>query len=114
MMRALNGLPKEDHDKVVLWVLERSFGRPPFTGMQRDLIDKMPTLAPPTVEELRAGARVGEYQVVPIRLPAEQHAALREWCADHGFSMATVVRGLVERFLEEQGGGPAVAREAQD
>jgi len=51
---------------------------------------------------------------VPIRLPAEQHAALREWCADHGFSMATVVRGLVERFLEEQGDGPAVAREAQD
>jgi hypothetical protein len=41
-------------------------------------------------------------QVVTLRLPATRHAALRAWCADHGFSMAAVVRGLVERFLEEQ------------
>jgi hypothetical protein len=33
--------------------------------------------------------------VVPIRLPTEQHAALREWCSEHGFTMATVVRGKV-------------------
>jgi hypothetical protein len=41
-------------------------------------------------------------QMVTIRLPATRHAALRDWCAEHGFSMAAVVRGLVERFLEEQ------------
>jgi hypothetical protein len=41
-------------------------------------------------------------QVVPVRFSAEQHAQLREWCAEHGFSMATVVRGLVARFLESQ------------
>jgi hypothetical protein len=41
-------------------------------------------------------------QVVTIRLPSTRHAALRDWCAEHGFSMAAVVRGLVERFLEEQ------------
>jgi hypothetical protein len=114
LLRAVNDLSKEDRDQVMLWVLERSFGRPPFTGMQRDLIEKMPTLAPPSLEEIKAGARRGEHQVVPIRLPAEQHAALREWCAEHGFSMATVVRGLVERFLEERGGGTGVARPAQD
>jgi hypothetical protein len=114
LLKAVNGLSKEDRDEVMLWVLDRSFGRPPFTGMQRDLIEKMPTLAPPSLEELKAGTRRGEHQVVPIRLPSEQHAALRDWCTEHGFSMATVVRGLVERFLEEQGAGSAVAREAQD
>jgi len=41
-------------------------------------------------------------QMVTIRLPATRHAALRDWCNEHGFSMAAVVRGLVERFLEEQ------------
>lgn len=41
-------------------------------------------------------------QVVTLRLPATRHAALRAWCGEHGFSMAAVVRGLVERFLEEQ------------
>jgi hypothetical protein len=41
-------------------------------------------------------------QVVPVRFTAEQHAQLREWCAEHGFSMATVIRGLVARFLEGQ------------
>jgi ParG len=41
-------------------------------------------------------------QMVPVRFSSEQHARLREWCTEHGFSMATVVRGLVARFLEGQ------------
>jgi hypothetical protein len=41
-------------------------------------------------------------QLVTIRLPADRHAELRTWCTDHGFTMAAVVRGLVERFLDEQ------------
>jgi hypothetical protein len=40
--------------------------------------------------------------MVPVRFPADQHARLREWCAQHGFSMATVIRGLVAKFLEDQ------------
>jgi hypothetical protein len=50
---------------------------------------------------MRAAGATGQ-QVVPVRFPAEQHAQLREWCAEHGFSMATVIRGLVARFLESQ------------
>jgi hypothetical protein len=42
--------------------------------------------------------------MLPVRLPPELHARLREWCAEHGFSMAGVVRGLVERFLDGQAG----------
>lgn len=45
----------------------------------------------------------GEHQTFPVRLPEESHAALKAWCGEHGFSMATVVRGLVENFLETQG-----------
>jgi hypothetical protein len=41
-------------------------------------------------------------QLVTVRLPAPQHERLREWCADHNFTMAAVVRGLIERFLDDQ------------
>jgi hypothetical protein len=40
---------------------------------------------------------------VTIRLPSDRHAELRAWCAEHEFTMAAVVRGLVERFLEQEG-----------
>jgi hypothetical protein len=43
-----------------------------------------------------------ETQLVGIRLPADRHAQLREWCTGHGFTMAAVVRGLVDRFLDQQ------------
>jgi hypothetical protein len=41
-------------------------------------------------------------QMVPVRFPAAQHQQLRAWCGDHGFTMATVVRGLVDQFLSGQ------------
>jgi hypothetical protein len=40
--------------------------------------------------------------MVPVRFSADQHARLRAWCTEHGFSMATVIRGLVDRFLASQ------------
>ena len=46
----------------------------------------------------------GPPSVLPVRLPADQLERLRSWCADHGFSMAVVIRGLVERFLDDQSG----------
>jgi aromatic ring-cleaving dioxygenase len=48
------------------------------------------------------GAPPAAQQMVPVRFSTDQHAQLREWCAEHGFSMATVIRGLVARFLEGQ------------
>ncbi len=44
----------------------------------------------------------GAQQVVPVRFPEAQHQRLKDWCATHGFSMAVVLRGLVERFLDNQ------------
>ena len=43
-----------------------------------------------------------EQQVIPVRLSEEQHRRLKEWCAEHNFPMAVVIRGLVERFLDSQ------------
>jgi hypothetical protein len=50
--------------------------------------------------------QASEQQMVPVRFSSDQHAQLRQWCSEHGFSMATVIRGLVSRFLETQPPGP--------
>ena len=42
-----------------------------------------------------------------MRLPATLHAELKTWSEQHGHSMNTVVRGLLERFLESQRGLPS-------
>ena len=44
----------------------------------------------------------GESQLVNVRLPQDVHGQLRDWCGEHGFSMAAVIRGLVERFVTDQ------------
>ena len=41
-------------------------------------------------------------QMIPVRLSEEQYRRLKAWCADHDFPMAVVIRGLVERFLNDQ------------
>jgi hypothetical protein len=38
----------------------------------------------------------------PVRLPERNHARLKAWCEAHGFPMSVVVRGLLERFLDQQ------------
>ncbi|MBV9313364.1 MAG: hypothetical protein JO100_06350 [Pseudonocardia sp.] len=43
-----------------------------------------------------------QLQAVPIRLTSHQHSRLRHWCAQHNFTMATVIRGLVDQFLDSQ------------
>jgi hypothetical protein len=110
LSRLVEELPDEDRKRVLVWLLDRSMGTgtefPGGSAVRRELLQFMPEFraAGEVLTRGLAGTPRGEYQVVPIRLPTEQHAALRDWCAEHGFSMATVVRGLVERFLEERGG----------
>lgn len=48
--------------------------------------------------EAPAGARM---KVLPIRLPEVDHERLRQFCQASGFSMAVVIRTLVERFLDQ-------------
>jgi hypothetical protein len=60
------------------------------------------------VERLRGVLSPGkDSQLVTLRLPADRHAELRRWCSEHDFSMAAVIRGLVEQFLEARGAAGA-------
>ena len=45
-----------------------------------------------------------EFTVLIRHRAEDQLERLRSWCAEHGFSMAVVIRGLVERFLDDQSG----------
>lgn len=118
LVEALEHLPAEDRKRVTAWVLTR-VTRQYASWMSRE----GGTTTPParrlpyatyaqdaTVPDavLFAGNTLkGDYQVVPVRLPAEQHAQLRDWCAENGFAMATVIRGLLAKFLAGQEGDTA-------
>jgi hypothetical protein len=49
-----------------------------------------------------AGTRL---KVLPVRLPEADYERLRDFCQASGFSMAVVIRTLVERFLNQHAGG---------
>lgn len=50
----------------------------------------------------------GDLRMLPIRLPNADYERLRAWSKEHGFSMAVIIRTLVERFLDgPHGGKPA-------
>jgi hypothetical protein len=44
----------------------------------------------------------GGVKLIPVRLPVADYTRLREWSREHGFSMAVIIRALVERFLNGQ------------
>jgi hypothetical protein len=113
LMRAVGRLESADRDRVFAWLLRRDAGAPagpflmaPEGAARRYAWALNPELRTqtPAQEDLVRGLRgpPAAQQMVPVRFSTDQHAQLREWCAEHGFSMATVIRGLVARFLEGQ------------
>jgi hypothetical protein len=48
----------------------------------------------------------GPLRMMPVRFPEQQYQRLKAWCEEHSFPMAVVVRGVVERFLDEQQTAP--------
>lgn len=107
--KSLSGLPERDRARVVRFLLrawlDRRFGSSPqppgvlataVYGAVPTNVELAPVVAPMSVPP------GSEHQTFPVRLPEEQHAALKAWCNAHGYSMATVVRGLVENFLRGQ------------
>jgi hypothetical protein len=111
LVNAISALPEADRDLVYAWLLRRGFeaqeaGVLTFPARSR----RMPvaTLLNPNLELAQRPTltQASGQQMVPVRFSSEQHAQLRQWCSEHGFSMATVIRGLVARFLEGQLPGP--------
>ena len=103
LVSAVGELPPEQRDLVFTWLLRQrpALARQWTLGATTLEADELQSLQRAAARPLR-GFAASAQQVVPVRFPTEQHAQLREWCAEHGFSMATVIRGLVARFLEGQ------------
>jgi hypothetical protein len=104
---ALETLSPEDRQEVTAWLLENRPPAPPAPlrldnpRMRRAAVW---TGMPPDWRRQVTGALPsGEVsQLVTVRLPTDQHVRLRDWCSSHNFTMAAVVRGLIERFLDDQ------------
>ncbi|MEV6932159.1 hypothetical protein AB0M46_47790 [Dactylosporangium sp. NPDC051485] len=109
LVALLETLPADTRQEITVWLLNRTVpvGRsallasPDLRG--RNLMDA-PDLSPAASHGALGGSLPAgeESQLVTFRLPAERHGELRAWCTENGFTMAAVVRGLIERFLEEQ------------
>jgi hypothetical protein len=103
LVKALGMLPDTERDQVYVWLLGRnlagSYGSGQLPGRLREVSSQLLSLQ--SAGGSPGSQQIGQ-QIVPVRFAADQHAQLRSWCAEHGFSMATVIRGLVARFLEGQ------------
>jgi hypothetical protein len=123
LVRAVGSLDPAERDRVYAWLLRRDAGALPIpvpAPAAPDPAARRRAWLTSEAQDVRALARAdialgmrsaqptaAAQQMVPVRFSTAQHAQLREWCAEHGFSMATVIRGLVARFLEGQLPGQA-------
>ncbi len=96
----LDTLPPDERRELTAWLLS-VLGPGRSRGLAPVQLPPWPSWASArrVASTLTSGA---DSQLVTVRLPAEQHTQLRTWCEDHGFTMAAVIRGLIERFLEAQ------------
>jgi hypothetical protein len=112
LAEAVDALDPGDRRRVLAWLLGRlAAGPAPHAPMDVWTSQLLQARSRGHGMLLAQATPRGPQQVVPVRLPSEQHAQLRDWCQANGFSMATVIRGLVGRFLDERGenSGPAPA-----
>jgi hypothetical protein len=108
LLKAVRSLPQDEQDVVLTELLGAKVlaGRSeqPSGQVSLGLEPRWASLAAIEVtQRVRAG---GPWQTVPTRLSVEQYERLKQWCQANGFTMAVVLRGLVERFLEEQARRP--------
>ena len=96
LLKALDSLPARDRAFVLRCLLTGRIGGVAAPEPHGHLYER--SIQP------RFGMEVTRQLEQPllVRLPADLHGRLRRWAATHGFSMASVVRGLVERFLDDQ------------
>jgi hypothetical protein len=118
LFKAVKGLSEDEQRAVFEYFFERGIGipQPPFFGrfIQEGVQlhgegQHSPWHEPGALATLfTAQAPMGPAQItIPVRLSEAQHRRLKDWCAEHHFPMAVVVRGLIERFLESWQERPA-------
>jgi hypothetical protein len=116
LLKAVRGLPQREQDQVLAALIRSALpspattaGRPgpvslphPRSGSAPVPSEMLLISDPMTAAQAGSVEASGPVAMLPVRLPPELHERLRRWSNEHGFSMASVVRGLVERFLDEQ------------
>lgn len=103
----LESLPASERQEITAWLIGAAYRRmPALTRLEArpDPASPEPIGLPLAQSVQLSGSHPAteNSQLVTFRLPTDRHAELRTWCAAHGFTMAAVVRGLIERFLDEQ------------
>jgi hypothetical protein len=93
LVELLEKAPPDDRKAIIAWLLEGKFGVSATNPDDQWTVKRLRTA------QMFGDIPTGETQLVTVRLPQELHAQLRDWCAQHGFTMAAVIRGVVERFV---------------
>jgi len=109
LVKALNGLPAEEQGELLVQLLGRA-GPSPWLNLGPDAAMLAGLFG--AAQDVRANRRANpgvaaepELKVLPVRLPVADYERLRDWSRSHDFSMAVIVRTLVERFLDGQDKG---------
>lgn len=99
--KAVKELPPDEQQAVVAYFVECGLGlAPPLTSAM--LRARMGAETPDTLAARFSGKSIGpSHHVVPVRLSETQHRRLKGWCGEHDFPMSVVIRGLVDRFLDD-------------
>lgn len=105
--KALQALDPDERDELLHGLLLGRLGASVSTtgllgraaGLSVDRERLSAVLGPDCDAASTAGVQL---KVLPIRLPEADYERLREFCHASGFSMAVVIRALVERFLDQQ------------
>jgi hypothetical protein len=114
LFKAVKALPEDEQQAIFAYFLEHGLGvrQPPFfeqfiqEGARRATDEvvasarDMEARRLSVVNMLTAKPTGPHHQVIPVRLSEDSHRRLKEWCAEHNFPMAVVVRGLIDRFLD--------------
>lgn len=99
LLKALDSLSPGEREAVLRALLTGSLGAlgRRVADLPLDEYLLVPQRHPGELEKLSSVS-----SMLPVRLTPEAHERLRRWSSEHGFAMAVVVRGLIERFLEER------------
>jgi hypothetical protein len=118
LLKAIRRLPEREQDVVLRHLLglggtHRVLRQRPEPGFELVAPELGPWKPVRATLEAHGSQSPGSAQVVPVRLPEAQYRRLKEWCQGHNFAMAVVIRGLVDQFLDRQGGAASGASPPQ-
>jgi hypothetical protein len=111
LLKAVHSLDPDEQEEVFGHLLVGA-GAPPALWLHQPFLALSRPTAPPDrstlADELSTTLAVasGELKLLPVRLPRVEYERLRSWSREHGFSMAVIVRTLVERFLNGEARAP--------